>query len=713
METSLKVKIFDSINSKQKNGLPIASIFNRIQKKSNKKLLNNTINHLIETGYIFKKDDVLFTSKSFNLIPAKIKKRLDNFCFATALNSNVEYFIPSRFSKNSLFGDVVLIKNLSHNNSKYIKNKSKNYLNEGKVVYICKKNNITFTGTIIKLNNNFYVKPDEIFSNIFKIKNNFKEIKENIKIIAKINRQNFNILNPFCEIIKVFGDSSKAFNCAKACIINNEISLKFSKKVLKETAEIELKNEDKINNRIDLTKQPVFTIDSETAKDLDDAVSIQKTDFGYFLGIHIADVSNFIELKSEIDKEALKRGNSIYIADKVIPMISKKLSNGLCSLNPNEIKLTFSVLIDLDFNGKIIKFNIKKTKIKSQLKGIYEEINQIFNNNYKSKLIQNKLNKKYDKIKPYLNIMLELSNKLKNIRIKRGSLQLQSNECEIKLDKTNNPIEIKKKEQNIAENIIEEFMLLANECVAKFTKSNNIAIFYRIHDKPTVEKVENLKNIVNKLGLNASKIKPNMKAKILTELIKKYKNSDFNTILKSNILITMSKAKYDTNAKKHYGLALTNYTHFTSPIRRYCDLTVHRILTEFLYQDSSARKVNKKYKKLLNESVDLINKSENIATKLERICENYFKAEFMTHKIGQIFDAIITSCNNNGMFVQLENTIEGFVNINTLDGNYCFDGFFQLISKSKNNKFKIGQKIKVKCIYANVSTHTIDFKIVF
>lgn len=708
MKESLKLQIFNFISSTKQSGISTKTVIEKFSHKSKKNILKE-ISLMLKCGHIFQKNDSLFSAQNFDLFPAKIVKSFTKFCFATSIDSNIDYFIPAKFAKNALFGDVVLLKK-KPKNRKYYKNNhtSKNLLEEGEVFSICEQKNINFMGTVLVFNNNLYVKPDEMFDCFFKISNTSKKVKFNDKVIAKINRKNFDFYNPVCEIIKTFGNSSKAYICAKACIENSGVPVKFSKKILNETSKFKVV-QSKIANRLDLTKHTIFTIDSEKAKDLDDAISIKKTNSGYFIGVHIADVSNFIEFKSEIDKEALKRGNSIYIANTVIPMLSKELSDDLCSLQPNKVRLTFSVLMDLDSYGNVLNFKIIKSKIKSKIKGIYEEINQILDRNYENEKTKTKLNKKYNKIKHSLMLMLELCYKLKAKRENRGSPQLQSTECEIELNKQNKVIGVHKKVQKMSEQIVEEFMLLANECVAKFAKKHKLKIFYRIHEKPPEEKVNTLKELVYKLGLNASKIKPNLKPKILANLIKQNENSDFFTILNSSILKTMAKAKYAVQPENHYGLALKNYTHFTSPIRRYCDLTVHRILTEFLYDKKKPKTINKKYANFLSKSAKIINKSERTAIKLERICESYFKAEFMVDKIGQEFDAIITSCNKNGMFVQLANTIEGFVKIETLNKNFSFDGFFKLTSKSENTQFCTGQKIKVKCIAANVNSKTVDF----
>ena len=706
MKESLKSRVFNFINSTKTTGVNEESIFKKFNAESIKSILKE-INLMLKCGEIFQKNDILFSSQNFNLIPAKITKSFNKFCFASSIHSDINYFISAKFSKNALFSDIVLLKKQPKNHSESVY-RSKDLLKECSVFCICEKKNIKFIGTVVSLDSGLFVKPDEFFDCLFKINNLSNKINCYDKVLAKIDRLTFDFYNPVCRIIKIFGNSNKAYVCAKAYVENSGVPIEFPEKVLNETSKFKIAK-NKTKNRLDLTKQTVFTIDSEKAKDLDDAVSIKKTNSGYMVGVHIADVSNFVEFKSKTDKEALLRGNSIYIANTVIPMLPKELSDNLCSLLPNRVRLTFSVLICLDFDGNVVNFKIVKSKINSKIKGIYEEINQILSGKYDNIKIKNKLNKKYDKVKKSLILMLELCNKLKTKRINRGCPQLQSSECEIELNEQNNVIKINKKTQGLSEQLIEELMLLANECVAKYATTNKLKIFYRVHEKPSEEKVEDFKKLAHKLGLNVAKIKPNLKPKVLANLIKQNEHSSFFPVLNSNILKTMAKAKYSAQQEPHYGLALKNYTHFTSPIRRYCDLMVHRILTEFLYNKNKPKALNKKYANFLNKSAKIINKTERTAIKLERACESYFKAEFMCDKIGQEFDAIIASCNKNGMFVQLANTIEGFVKIESLNGNFYFDGFFKLISKNSNFQFCTGQKIKVKCVAANVSSKTIDF----
>lgn len=655
-------------------------------------------------GLCSNKDDYLSSPKKLDYIKAEITSNHSNFCFATCLDSGEEIFIPKKFSKNSVIGDTVLLK-VSANLGGDIR---KNLCKTGKVVAVCSRKDVDFVGTVIALDNKFFVKADKNFDRLFKIENKITKLKNNSKVLAKLMKKNFDLDNPSCKIIKVYGNSTKADICVDAYLDSCNIPIKFSKPVLKDTEKIKL-NKNQISRK-DLTDQIIFTIDGKNAKDLDDAVSIKKTaDDHYIVGVHIADVSSYVEFKSKIDIEALKRSNSIYIANRVIPMLAPKLSNNICSLQPRKFRLTFSVIMELDLDGKLINFKLEKTKIRSIVKGVYEEINKLLNssdlNNQSKKLL-----KKYEKVFESIKLLSELCKKLKERRIKKGSPQLESTECEIKLNKNNIVTSITAKKQHEAENMIEELMILANECVAKFAKMKKIPIFYRTHDKPTMEKIDCLKQLLQNLELNSAKIKYDIKPKVLANLLEESKKFNLHTLINLNILRTMSKAQYNTEPLSHFGLASKNYTHFTSPIRRYCDLTVHRILSEYIDGEKPA-KLNKKYGKFLEKSTEQINSSEKKAIKIERDCEDYYKAEFMKNKIGKKFEAIITNCNKNGMFIQLENTISGFIKIESLKQKYQFDGFFKLINKNGGSNYIVGQKIVAKCVSVNVNAKTIDFEI--
>ncbi len=699
MKKTLKNKILFKIYKQATN---LQNLKKNIGIK-NKDELNKYIQALREEGLIIKHKNMLYNPKELGLYRAKITQICQKFGFACRLSDEAKIFIPGKFLKGAMVNDLVFIYPIKPRN---VSAKSE----EGAVKSIYKKNNGNFTGIIVKNKSKYYVSPDNLTSELILVgKNNQCPIKTNDKVMAQICKRGNKNSKHICNIIKNFGDSQKACVCANTIVESSGVNIQFSNKMLKEAKKIsQHKITKKIKqNRLNLTNKIIFTIDSTESKDLDDAVSIEKSSNCYHVGVHIADVSHYVPFKSILDIEAYKRGTSIYYANCVIPMLPPSISNGICSLNPNVDRLTFSALIDVDFNGKVIKSSFKKTIIRSKIKGIYKEINEILGENKNKDLIQ-----KYKEVLPSILLMKELYTVLKANKIKRGSPQISTTESKIILDKYNFTTNIEKRTQGISEGIIEEFMLLANESAATLAKEANIPFIYRIHEFPSNEKVWALKELSEKLGLNSKKIKPKLKPKVISDLLEQTRNTELFPIINMNILRTMAKARYSSQSIGHYGLALDNYTHFTSPIRRYSDLTIHRILSDYLFKKESTKNLKKHYSKFVSEASKHITETEKRAMLIERSTADCYKAEYMNNHIGEQFDGIITSIIKNGMFVTLPNTVEGFVRIETLKGNYQYDQFTKLVDLKTGHSYKIGQKVSVTCTLADVNSGKIDFELI-
>ena len=699
MKKTLKNKILFKI---YKQATDLQSLKKYIGIK-NKDELNKYLKILREEGLIVKHKNMFYNPKELGLYRAKIIQVCQKFGFACRLSDESKIFIPGKFLRGAMVDDLVLIHPIKPRN---VSAKSE----EGSVKLIYKKSNCNFTGIVIKHKSKYYVSPDNLTSDLILVgKNNQCPIKANDKVIAQVCKRGNKHSKHICNIVKNCGDSQKACVCANTIVESSGVNIQFSNKLLKEANKISKSRITKKikQNRIDLTNKIIFTIDSAESKDLDDAVSIEKSNNCYHIGIHIADVSHYIPFKSILDIEAYKRGTSIYYANCVIPMLPPSISNGICSLNPNVERLTFSALIDVDFNGKIIKSSFKKTIIRSKIKGIYEEINEILGENKNKSLIQ-----KYKQVLPSIFLMKELYTILKTNKIKRGSPQISTTESKIILDKNNCTKYIEKRTQGISEGIIEEFMLLANEAAATLAKKSNIPFIYRIHEFPSNEKVWSLKELSEKLGLNSKEIKPKLKPKVISDLLEQTRNTDLFPIINMNILRTMAKARYSHSPAGHYGLALDNYAHFTSPIRRYSDLTIHRILTDYLFKKESTKIIKKRYSKFVVEASKHITETEKRAMLIERNTADCYKAEYMKNHIGEQFYGVITSIIKNGMFVTLPNTVEGFVRIESLKGNYQYDQLTKLVDLKTGHSYKIGQNISVTCTTSNVNSGKIDFEII-
>ncbi len=624
---------------------------------------------------------------------AKITKYCKNYLKAKTLKYNSSIAIPKHSARGAFLNDIVLV--LPINSA------------EHKVEKICKKSEELFTATVIKKHRTLFIKPDFLFDEFFKIKEEYvKDLAVYDKVVAKFFSRSENYKDNVCSIIKNCGSSKKAINCANAAIASKGICSSFPNEVLEELKNIDKNIDTNIKNRKDLTNETIVTIDGAFAKDLDDAISIKKFEDYYILGVHIADVSHYVSFYGAIEKEAFKRGTSLYYGDFVVPMLPQQLCNNLCSLAPNKPKLCISIFIKVDFSGNVLYSKLEKTVIKSKLRGIYEEINDVLEKGENSKH-----HKKYEGFMPSINIMLELFNILKQNKLNRNAINIETKESKVVFGKDGAVLNVLEIKRGIAEQLIEEFMLIANEEVAKIAIRKGLPFLYRVHEPPTIEKVLYLKQILDILHINNKEITPKMKPKVLDNILRATKNKDLFYILNIVILRSMAKAEYSHSPLPHFGLALKNYTHFTSPIRRYSDLLVHRVLKSYIFEDLSLNKIKKIYKKHMKKSAKQTSKTEKTAITIERECLSFFKSEYMQNKIGTTFTGIISSVIKTGIFVTLPNTVEGFLDAKYLGKDYKFDGHLAFKSNIRSVVYRLGAKIDVKCICANIPLGRVDFSL--
>ena len=464
--------------------------------------------------------------------------------------------------------------------------------------------------------------------------------------------------------------------------------------------------ESELTGRTDLTSKMIFTIDGADTKDIDDAISLEIKDNIYTLGVHIADVSHYVLENTALGDEAYSRGTSSYLADTVIPMLPHKLSNGICSLNEGVIRLTMSCVMDINQNGDIINYDIFPSFIKSRKKMTYDNVNEILENN--------KIPKGYEEYAETLKKMHELATILRKKKVSRGYIEFDIPEAKIIQDENGKAIDIKKRVQRSGEALIEDFMIAANETVATHISNMELPFIYRVHDLPNNDKIEDFLNLVKALGYN---IKTNVKEitpKTMQKLLEKLKDKKEFYILSTLLLRSMKKAVYSKTNIGHFGLASKNYTHFTSPIRRFPDLTVHRLLKKYLIEkDYSISTINYLENSLV-EIADHSSERELASTNAERDVNDMKMAEYMESHIGEEYDGIISSVTSFGFFVELPNLVEGLVHISTIKGDYYeyVPELLSLIGKSTKKTYRIGDKIKVKVINASKETAQIDFEIV-
>ena len=697
---SLEEKIFLVLKNEKRQGISFDALLKKVGlSKEKADILKRILLEHLSSGKIVEKNSKFILARNLGLFPATIVSLHTNFGFC-ALENGDEIFVPGRDMMGSMPGDLVLIK-INH-----LKNKSR----EAVVKEIINKSDVVLSGDVVFKNSVPFFAPDGKIKIPFEIvqkKGVF--VREGDKVLVKILRRGRRHFDYKAVIIQVFGKANKADVCANAIIAQSGAPTHFSSEVLNEAkavSECEIHPKE-ISSRLDLRKETIFTIDSHDTKDIDDAISIRKTKNGYVLGVHIADVSFFVKENSFLDKEALLRGTSIYYASEVIPMLPKELSNGICSLNEGEDRLSFSVIMNLDNGGNLVSYELKKSVINSRIKGVYKEINSILNGT-----AEREIKAKYKCVLKEIKLMKELSDILSKKREQRGSLDIYSVESKILLDENQNVLSISKRESGESEKIIEEFMLLANETVATFAIKNNLPFIYRVHELPDSEKIHSLSLALRTLGIDSKNIQNGVSNQKLAEILESAKGTKYHTLINNLVLRSLAKAKYSDKNLGHFGLVLNNYAHFTSPIRRYPDLAIHRILSSVI-SGMGEKKVHTRYDSFVKSAAVSSSVCEARAVKIERDCEDSYKAEYMSNKISEKFEGEISSVTSHGIYVSLENTIEGMVSIDDLPaGEYYISENVKVTNLTTKKTYCVGDKVKVLVTGANVSKGTIDFKFI-
>ena len=576
-----------------------------------------------------------------------------------------------------------------------------------KIKAINKKN---IVGTFKKNKDFGFVIPDnsKIGSDIFIAKRNMKNAKNGQKVVVQIIKFPKKEKNAEGKIIEILDNENEIEVDLLGIVKEYNLLYEFPQFVLDEVKKIpqEISKKD-LTKRIDLRDKYIFTIDGEDAKDLDDAVCVDKLKNGnYILGVHIADVSYYVKENSKLDLEAILRGTSIYMFDRVIPMLPKKLSNGICSLNAGEDRFTISVEMEITPEGKIISSDIFKSVINVTERMSYSDVNKILDNS------DSKITKKYQKYIKYFKIMEQLAKILQNKRIDQGYLNLNIPESKIILDKNGKVIDVKKYENSFSNEIIEQFMLIANEVVAEKFYWLDAPFIYRVHEMPDIEKIKELNKFLFSFGYKIKGNKEIIYPNAFSDIIEKIKGKPEEKIISTLILRTLKIARYESENKGHFGISSKYYCHFTSPIRRYPDLFVHRIISKYIEEGYNISQEDKeRYKELAKKYAETSSEKEKIAQKAERDSEDIKKAEFMEDKVGEIYNGIISNVTSFGIFIELENTIEGLIRFENLGNEYYIydDEHKILIGESTKQIFKIGDNIKVQVIEANKNLKRVWF----
>ena len=582
---------------------------------------------------------------------------------------------------------------------------------EGKVIKVIKREITTVVGTFQSSKNFGFVVPDDKKFNkdIYIPKKFFSGAKENDKVVVQITVWPKEDRKPEGKVVEILGQKGERGVEIDSIIRAHGLPEEFPKKVLDEAEKVAVEiPQDEIDRRLDIRHLRVFTIDGEDAKDLDDAISIEVLPNGnYNLGVHIADVTHYVKEKSKLDKEALKRATSVYLVDKVIPMLPKTLSNGVCSLNPFEDKLTLSIFMEIDHKGKVVKYDIKETVINSKARMTYTEVSYILEKD------DEKLKATFANLVDDFKHAEELARILMGRRERRGALDFDFPEAKIILNKEGEVVDIKHYERRISNKIIEEFMLVSNETIAEHYYWMNIPFVYRIHETPASEKMEQLSKFVATFGYTIKGDLEQVHPKALQAIIKDIHGKKEEEVISTIMLRSLKQARYSPDCTGHFGLGAQYYSHFTSPIRRYPDLQIHRIIKEQLNN-----KLTQKRQDQLTAIVDYAStqssERERAAELAERDVHDFYKAMYMADKIGEEFDGIVSSVTSFGMFIELPNTVEGLIRLaNMRDDYYIYDEMTYTIRGERTNKsFRIGDAVRIRVADVKIDFREIDFELI-
>jgi len=643
--------------------------------------------------------------KKNNYLEGIYRRNAKGFGFVKVENMEDEIYISKDKSKNALNEDKVLIE--------IIEEKSENKKAEGRIVEILGRQKDTIVGIFQKSKDFGFVVPDNknFGTDIFISKKDCGKARNNHKVLVKITKYPKKGKNAEGKIIEILGGVNEAGVDMLSLIKEYDLPYVFPKAVVNEAKSKGNKiNEKDIKNRKDLRNDIVFTIDGQDAKDLDDAVSVKKLENGnYKLDVHIADVSYYVRENSLLDKEAQIRGTSIYMLGRVIPMLPRELSNGICSLNEGEDRYTLSCTMEINSKGNVVSSDVYKAVINVTKRMNYHDVQAILDDSNKE------ITKKYKDYISNFKLMEELAKILKNKRAEQGYLNLDIPESKIDLDINGRVTDISKYETSFANEIIEQFMLKANETIAEKFFWLDAPFIYRVHEEPDIDKVKELNKFLYNFGLKVKivneKVYPTEFAKILEEV----KQKDEEKVVSNLILRTLKVARYESENQGHFGIASKYYCHFTSPIRRYPDLFIHRIISNYLENKYNVSdEFKNEYKAKAEQRATSSSDREKIATKVERESEDIKKAEYMENKVGEEYEGIVSSITQFGMFVELDNTVEGLIRFEHLGNEYfIYDENRKILIGEKSKKtYKIGDKVKIRVISASKLLRQIDFEII-
>jgi len=667
--------------------------------KNSKNELKIVLDQLMSKGIIILDDIGRYHTPGDNVKVGSFSGTQRGFGFVIIEGEDQDVFIPGDATKGAMHGDTVMIT--------VKEGQQPGKRREGAVINVIERGTNEVVGTFEKNKNFGFVLPDnqKLGKDIFIPKEFTKGAVNGHKVVVKITNYGDATQNPEGKVIEILGHVNDPGVDIMSVVRAFDLPVEFPEEVMRTLNNVPEEIDPKeIEGRMDIRDLQTVTIDGEDAKDLDDAITITKVGDIYHLGVHIADVTNYVKEDAVLDKEALKRGTSVYLVDRVIPMLPHKLSNGICSLNPGVDRLSLSCFMEIDQNGTVIGHKIAETVMKSDRRMTYTNVAKIVEES------DEEVTKEYEEFVPMFKLMQELAEVLKERRHKRGSINFDFPESKIIVDKQGKPIEIKAYDRNKATKIIEEFMLIANETVAEDYFWQEIPFLYRTHETPDEEKIKRLAIFINNFGYSIKIGLENIHPKELQKLLVKVEDTPEEALISRLTLRSMKQAKYTVVNSGHFGLSAKYYCHFTSPIRRYPDLQIHRIIKENLNGKLGEKRVHH-YEKLLSEVANHSCKTERRAEEAEREVQKLKKVEYMMDHIGEIFEGVISGITTWGMYIELPNTVEGMIRVSEMnDDYYTYDEeHYQMVGEHTKKIYKLGQKVIVEVMNADKVLRTIDF----
>lgn len=670
------------------------------------KTLVIALNELEEAGKLIRtRKDRFGLPEKMNLVRGKIEMNKKGFAFLIPDDMDqTDVYIHSSDMGSAMNNDVVIVR--------LEKKGERSTRPEGVVIRILERANQQIVGTFQNNRSFGFVVPDDkrIPNDIFINKNNTKGAINGHKVIVDILRYPEGRHNAEGDVTEILGHRNDPGIDILSIIYKHGLKIDFPTPVLEAAANTpDAIEESDLENRRDLRDEVIVTIDGADAKDLDDAIRVKKLANGNFLlGVYIADVSHYVTENSTLDKEAYQRGTSVYLVDRVLPMIPHRLSNGICSLNKGEDRLTLSCEMEIDASGTVVNHEIFQAVIHTTERMTYEDVNKILIEKDET------LREKYEALVPGFELMEQLAEVLRNKRMKRGAIDFDFKEAEVVVDDEGKAVDVVLRERSVGEKLIEEFMLCANETVAEHFHWLEVPFIHRIHENPDEGKLEHFFEFLAGLGHKVKGAANDVHSLELQKILAKVKGEKEEMVISKLMLRSMKKAKYDPESIGHYGLATDFYTHFTSPIRRYPDLIVHRLIRTYLLHGDLSNKTLEGWKNSLSEIAKHTSAMERTAIEAERDVDDLKKAEYMQDKIGEEFTGIVSSVTSFGLFVELENTVEGLVHVSYMtDDYYHFDERHQaLIGERTGMVYRIGEEVNVRVIHVNMEEHAVDFEII-